>query len=83
MCYLRKLENKEQLMLIQKNGSVVNCARHQQKWKLIQFCPSKKCLKRPLEEVKAFLHEIDTKCEHGHYTKLQSNDEGEQEKELL
>ena len=36
-----------------------------------------------MEEVKAFLHEIDTGCEHGHYTKLQSNDEGEWEKELL
>jgi len=43
---------------------------------------------RPLEEIRAFLHEIDSGCPHGHYTKLvQSHDNNaeciEEEKELM
>ena len=54
----------------------------------------KTVFERSLEEVRAFLHEINSGCEHGHYTKLKqaesdSNKDGEcvvtthNEKELL
>ena len=46
---------------------------------------SKKVFERPLEEIRAFLHEIDFGCQHGHFDKVISHDsDGEciQEKEL-
>jgi len=70
---------------------------HPKNWKCCELCKAltdheidgiiniKIVFDRPMKEIRAFLHEIDSGCPHGHYTKLHDDNAEciEEEKELM
>ena len=90
------VDDKGRCILSEQVGKEKTSDGRPKSWKCNELCKAftdeeiqnilniKKVFERPLEEVRAFLYEMDSGCQHGHYAKvIQSSDNSEYVKELL
>ena len=96
------VDEKGRCVLSKEVGKERTSDERPKNWKCCELCKAltdqeideifniKKVFERPLEEIKAFLHEINSGCQHGHYTKvIQSKSQGsdgeciQDEKEIM
>jgi len=76
------VDKRSRCVLSEQVGEEKTSDDRPKSWKCSKLCKAltdqeigeimniKKVFERPLEEVRAFLHEIDFGCPHGHYTKV-------------
>ena len=90
------VDDKGRCILSEPVGKEKTSDDHPKNWKCNELCKAltdeeiqnilniKKVFQRPLEEVRAFLYEVNSGSQHGHYAKvIQNSDNSEYVKELL